>query len=54
MWDPPRPGIEPMSFALADGFFTTEPAVGLRTLTFELPKLHSTEVVKVELGPWSI
>ena len=25
MWDPPRPGIEPMSFALAGGFLTTGP-----------------------------
>ena len=25
MWDLPGPGIEPMSPALADGFFTTEP-----------------------------
>ena len=25
MWDPPQPGIEPMSSPLADGFFTTEP-----------------------------
>ena len=25
MWDLPRPGIEPVSPALADGFFTTEP-----------------------------
>ena len=25
MWDLPRPGIEPMSPALADGFFTTGP-----------------------------
>ena len=24
-WNLPRPGIEPMSFALASGFFTTEP-----------------------------
>ena len=26
MWDPPRPGIESMSPALEDGFFTTEPS----------------------------
>ena len=26
LWDLPRSGIEPMSPALADGFFTTEPA----------------------------
>ena len=25
MWDLPGPGIEPMSFALAGKFFTTEP-----------------------------
>ena len=25
MWDPPVPGIEPMSSALADGFLTTGP-----------------------------
>ena len=25
MWNLPRPGIEPMSFALAGKFFTTEP-----------------------------
>ena len=25
MWDPPRPGLEPMSPALADGFLTTAP-----------------------------
>ena len=25
MWDPPRPGIEPLSLELAGGFFTTEP-----------------------------
>ena len=25
MWDPPRSGIEPVSSALAGGFFTTEP-----------------------------
>jgi len=25
MWDLPRPGMEPMSPALAGGFFTTEP-----------------------------
>ena len=25
MWDLPRPGIEPMSFALAGRFFTTQP-----------------------------
>ena len=25
MWDPPGPGIEPVSPALAGGFFTTEP-----------------------------
>ena len=25
MWDLPRPGIDPMSSALAGGFFTTEP-----------------------------
>ena len=25
MWDPPGPGIEPVSAALAGGFFTTEP-----------------------------
>ena len=24
-WDPPGPGIEPASLALAGGFFTTEP-----------------------------
>ena len=26
MWDLPRPGIEPMSSALAGEFFTTEPS----------------------------
>ena len=25
VWDPPGPGIEPVSAALADGFFTIEP-----------------------------
>ena len=25
MWDLPRPGMEPVSSALAGGFFTTEP-----------------------------
>ena len=25
IWDPPGPGIEPVSAALADGFFTIEP-----------------------------
>ena len=51
MWGLPPPGIEPMSFAVADGFFATEPAVKPRTLTFELPKLHNKQVVKWSVNP---
>ena len=41
IWDPPGPGIEPMSPALAGGFFTTEPpgkpwiSVSVHTCTIE-------------------
>ena len=35
MWDPPRPGIEPVSPALTGGFFTTEPPGKPRIILFE-------------------
>ena len=34
MWDLPRPGIEPVSPALAGGIFTTEPAAKPRDDAF--------------------
>ena len=34
MWDPPWPGIEPVSPALAGGFFTTEPPGKPQSITF--------------------
>ena len=37
MWDPPRPGLEPMSPALAGRFFTAEPPGKSRDLV--LPKV---------------
>ena len=37
MWDPPGPGIKPMSPALAGGFFTSEPPGKLRISFLYLP-----------------
>ena len=36
LWDPPRPGIEPVSPALAGGFLTTGPPGKLAFLFFQL------------------
>ena len=36
MWDLPRSGTEPLSSALADGFFTTEPPGKPREISFSL------------------
>ena len=38
MWVPPRPGIEPMSPALAGAFFTTEPPGKPYLLSFQPTK----------------
>ena len=39
MWDPPRPGIKPMSPALAGGFLTIEPS-GKPYNAFEIQKFE--------------
>ena len=41
MWDLPRPGIEPMSLALAGGFFTREALVNAFDLGFERSLLRA-------------
>ena len=41
MWDPPKPGIEPTSSALAGGFFTTKPP-GKTLSTFYNPRTASS------------
>ena len=42
MWDLPRPGIEPMSPALADGFLTTEPS-GKSPISVSLLKIDDDD-----------
>ena len=42
MWDPPRPGSEPMSPALTGGFFTTEP-LGKPCAVFQI--LHLSDII---------
>ena len=51
MWDIPRPGVKPMSPALADGFFTTSPPGKSGALCFErwLMECH----VSVNTTGWS-
>ena len=41
VWDPPRPGIEPLSLALAGGFLTTGPPGKPGTATGELFSLQA-------------
>ena len=51
MWDPPGPGIEPMSPALAGGFFTTEPPGKPMPLVFKIfSYLGSYSKISVVLG----
>ena len=45
MWNLPRPGIEPMSPALAGGFFITEPLV---------VKVKSLSRVRLFATPWTV
>ena len=42
MWDLPRPGIDPMSPALADGFLTTEPS-GKSPISVSLLKIDDDD-----------
>ena len=48
MWDPPGPGIEPMSPESAGGFFDTEPPGKPRDLCFNL--LHAHDGVETEVS----
>ena len=41
VWDPPRPGIEPVSLAFAGGFLTAGPPGKRRTAASELFSLHA-------------
>ena len=46
MWDLPGSGIEPMTAALAGGFFTTEPP-GKPLKSFEIENAHYKKVVLI-------
>ena len=48
MWDLPRPGLEPMSPALAGGFLTTAPPGKSSTTFFFLKKTYIAEVTDRE------
>ena len=46
MWDLPRPGLEPVSPALAGGFLTTAPpGKSLKPYAFEVKRTHGTSVL---------
>ena len=45
MWDLPRPGIKPVSSALAGGFFTTKPPGKLKYLWIVAIKDIETQVI---------
>ena len=49
MWDLPRPGIEPVSPALAGGFFTTEPPGKPLCAIFELIILKCIFILTLRL-----
>ena len=51
MWDPPRPGIEPVSSALAGRFSTTAPPGKPLFPLFYLPFVHSSASVILLLIP---
>ena len=68
MWDPPRPGVEPTSPALAGGFLTTGPPAKsltvfltllfdwtrVKTTGFSKPWLSGTETSVASRVTWSV
>ena len=52
MWDLPRPGLEPVSPALAGGFLTPVPSGKPETVFSPLYMLASFIKDKVTLGAW--
>ena len=54
MWDPPRPGIEPVSPALAGGLLTTAPPGKSQECFFSIRVLAQLDVIhplKKKVGP---
>ena len=52
VWDPPGPGIEPMSPESAGGFFDTEPPGKPRDLCFNLLHAHDGVETEVSVQPF--
>ena len=52
----PRPGIKPVSLALASGFFTTEPPrkSTIASITMILMKVKSLSCVRLFATPWTV
>ena len=48
--DLPNPGIEPMSLALADGFFTTEPPRKPQEYIYGYKNIESSKVITVNMS----